>query len=244
VHILQESKELKKIGSSNSSDDLYNFLSQVSIIPFDTDKMQVLIKIDSARGRFNPSSLDENNSIVLQRYLSQYGVNSQYFEILADNFGGIKEDNSYNSRIFERYPSLFREYIASLKHLKIINDFYKQEYRDNSLSRVDFKNLFYFGKERGSFIDLNYATAEVWEMMLGSTKERAKELRLGGGTYSNKEDIGLKDSELQSLALFQTDCFEPILLVDIEIYEEKNYAHISFEYDIRTQRGSNFVYEI
>jgi len=244
--ILKASPDIKKIADSNSSNDLYMFLSQVAFIPFNVSDMEIILKISSARAKFNPSHLqnDLNSSNKMRDYLNSYGVNSQYLEILADNFGGIKDDNSYNSRIFDEKPSLFREYIASSEHLKQINDFYTQEYKDNSLSKIDFNNLFYFGSDENTTIDLNYATPEVWEMMLGVSRERAEALSLGGGLYESSEDLALNDEEKSSLRLFKADYFVPILLIEVEISNKIESAKISFEYDIENSKGSNFVYKI
>jgi hypothetical protein len=244
--ILKKSPDIKKIADSNSSDDLYMFLSQVSFIPFTLKNMEVTLKISSARTKFDPSYIEENATIKtkLGEYLNRYGVNSQYVEILADCCGGIQGDNSYNSRIFDVYPYLFRDYIASSKHLKKINNFYTQEYNDNALSKVDFNNLFYFGSERNTTIDLNYATSAVWEMMLGVSKERAEALHLGGGAYSSVEDLGLSDDESRALEAFKVSYFVPTILVEVEILEGEENSKISFEYNIKTEEGSNFVYEI
>jgi len=244
LNILRSSKDIKKIADSNSSEELYLFLSQVAFIPLEYKDLKIVLKISSARAKFNPSMLESNNSLLMRHYLNKYGVNAQYIEVLADNFGGIKDDNSYNSRIFEENPSLFREYIATLAHLKVINEFYIKEYNENALLKIDFNSLFYFGADKNTSIDLNYASAEVWKLILGVSTERAEELLLGAGTYETKEDLDLSDEEAQNLELFKTDCFEPILLVEIELNESKNYSTISFEYDISTQKGSNFVFKI
>ena len=244
LNILKNSPDIKSVVDSNSSDNLYIFLSQAAFIPFEVSGLEIILKVSSARSKFHPSSLDGNNSALMRQYLNNYGINSQYVEILADNFGGIKEDNSYNSRIFDEKPYLFRDYIASSAHLKEINDFYAKEYNENSLSKIDFNNLFYFSHDSNVSIDLNYATPEVWELMLGTSRERAEELSIGGGAYSTNDDLGLNDDEIRNLGLFKTSFFEPILFVEIEIAQNGSSSKISFEYDIRAQKGSNFVYEI
>jgi len=245
-NILKKSPDIKKIVDSNTSDDLYLFLSQVTFIPFTLQNMEVTLKISSARSKFDPSYIETNTTIKekLGTYLNRYGVNSQYVEILADNLNGIKDDNSYNSRIFDEDPYLFRDYIASSAHLQKINNFYTKEYNDNSLSKVDLNNLFYFGSERNTTIDLNYATPAVWELMLGVSKERAQALSLGGGAYSSAEDLGLNDDESRALEAFKVSFFVPTILVEVEILEGEKNSKISFEYNIKTEEGSNFVYEI
>lgn len=244
LNILKKSPDIKSVVDSNSSDNLYIFLSQAAFIPFEVSGLEIILKVSSARAKFQPSQLDNNNSSLMRQYLNNYAINSQYVEILADNFGGIKEDNSYNSRIFDEKPYLFRDFIASSAHLQEINEFYTKEYNENSLSNIDFDNLFYFGSDSNVSIDLNYATPEVWELMLGTTRARAEELSLGGGAYASIADLGLNDDEIRNLGLFKTSFFEPILFVEVEIAQNKSSSKISFEYDIRAQKGSNFVYEI
>lgn len=241
LNILKTSQDVNKI---QNPDELYTFLSQTSLIPFEISGINIILKISSARGKFQPSLLDTQNSALMRQYLNNYGVNAQYLEILADNFGGIKEDNSYNSRIFDENPYLFRDYIASLSHLKKINDFYAKEFNDNSLAKIDFENLFYFGNESNITIDVNYATPEVWEMMLGSSKERAEALSMGGGAYSEAVDLALSDDEKANFELFDCAYFVPILLVEIEVTKGTSSSKISFEYNISTKKGSNFVYKI
>ena len=246
--ILKTSPDIKSVVDSNSSDNLYIFLSQAAFIPFEVSGLEIVLKVSSARSKLHPSHLDANNSILMREYLNNYAINSQYLDILVDNLSGIKEYNSYNSRVFDEKPYLFRDYIASSAHLKEINDFYAKEYNENSLANIDFNNLFYFTNDTNSTnnykIDLNYATPEVWEMILGVTKERAEELSIGGGAYSSDEDLLLSDDEKANLALFKTSFFEPVLEVEVEIRQNKSSSKISFEYDMKTQKGSNFVYEI
>ena len=246
LNILKKSPDIQKIADSNSSSELYMFLSQTSLIPFDISGLNVILKVSSARKTFNPSYLHNSQKLssLMRQYLNNNGVNSQYLEILVDNLSGIKVDNSYNSRIFDENPYLFRDFIASEAHLKVINDFYTKEYGDNSLQNINFEKLFYFGPDSNITIDLNYATPEVWEFMLGTTRERAEELSMGGGAYSSEIDLSLSDDEKRNLREFSVAYFVPTLLVEIEILKSKSSSKISFEYDILTQKGSNFVYEI
>lgn len=246
LKILQNSRDLQNIADSNDSiDELNIFLSTAEMIPFSVSGIDVMIHIHSARAKYNPRDL--NNSLqahYLKSYLMKNMINIEYVNILLDSVSGIKEDNSYNSAIFERNPQLFRDYIASYRQLEKINDFYMQEYNDNSLKKVDFKNLFYFSKDTNTSIDLNYATAEVWEMMLGCEPQRALELHENGGIYTSKEDLNLNEEEKLRLSKYRTSFFEPYLQIDVELSQNGSSASISFEYDIKKKRGSNFVYEI
>ena len=256
LKILKTSPDINNLSESNSSSSFSEFLSQAAFIPFEVSGLEIILKVSSARSKFHPSHFDTNDTNVnedrkekMRQYLNNYGINSQYVEILADNFSGTEEDNSYNSRIFDEKPYLFRDYIASSAHLKEINDFYAKEYNDDSLSKINFDNLFYFTNDKNSSsykIDLNYATIEAWEMMLGVTKDRAEEISLNGGSFDSLEAVNeiLTVDEQVNLDLFEKSTLELILFVEVEITQNGSSSKISFEYDIKTKKGSNFVYEI
>ena len=93
---------------------------------------------------------------------------------------------------------------------------------------------------------MNYATIEAWEMMLGVTRDRAEEISLNGGSYDSPEAVKeiLTVDEQENLNLFKKSILELILFVEVEITQNGSSSKISFEYDIKTKKGSNFVYEI
>lgn len=248
LSILRDSKDLEKI---DSKDTLFMFLSSASFIPLESSGIRVLIELKSARAKLNVNNF-ENKLInkerrdALRRYLSAYEVNYDgYIDILSDVIGGIKVDFSYNSDIFYEKPYLYRDYLLSMEHLKEVNDFYTLTYRDNSLKKINFENLFYFSKDKNSSIDVNYATPEVWELMLGCDKQRALDLSLGFGTYEQEtiKDL-LSPNELVELKKFKFTYFEPYIAVVVEIVQNNNSAKIKFEYDIENKKGYGFVYEI
>jgi hypothetical protein len=244
LNILKTSPDVARVVDSNESDDLFNLLSQASFIPFESSGLEIVLKLSSARAKFNPNTLDTKTTEIFREYANNKMINSQYVDILLDNMRGVKVDNSYNSAIFDENPYLFRDYIASAKHLQKINDFYAQEFNDNSLKNIEFDKLFYFSSDKNTSIDLNYATAEVWEMMLATTKERAEFLAQNAGAYTDEASLNLNDDELERMKKFKTSYFEPIILVQIEIKKGESISNISFEYDIKKKRGSHFVYEI
>jgi len=246
LNILQTSQEVKMIGDDNSTSELFLFLSQAAFIPFESSGLEIIMKISSARAKFNPLLLKANQvrQDAMKQYLNNYMINSQYVDILVDNISGIKEDNSYNSSIFDENPYQFRDYIASAKHLEKINDFYTKEFNDNTLSKIDLSNLFYYSDDNSTKIDVNYATPEVWEMLLTTTKGRAEFLSNGAGSYVDEASLGLNSDELERLALFDVSYFEPILFVELEISQNGTSSSVSFEYDIKEKKGSNFVYEL
>ncbi|MCK4974154.1 MAG: hypothetical protein KAR81_02795, partial [Sulfurimonas sp.] len=139
---------------------------------------------------------------------------------------------------------LFRDYIVSRKHLSEIDDFYKKTFHDNNLKNVNFDNIFYFSRDKNTIIDLNYATADVWELMLGCTKERAQTIASGAGIWNNIDDINLYDDEKDMLGKFKTSYFEPYLEVVVNIMNSNNIAKVKFEYDMKTKEGTNFSYDI
>jgi len=249
INLLKNSREMEALAKNDSAEGLFIFLSQSGFIPFEIVNLKVSMEIDSARAKFNPNTLsDGNNTIDLKRvdalkeYMSRYNINHTYVDILLDNM--LPENTSYNSSIFDENPYLFRDYIASDAHLEEINDFYTQTYYDNSLKNVDFEKLFYVSPDRHTKIDLNYATAEVWEMILGVDKPRAEQLSLGGGSYSDLESLGLGEEERKSLSRFEVSYFEPSLDIRLHISKDDKSADIRFEYDIKNKKGLNFSYAI
>ena len=242
--ILKSSQEIQLVVDSNTSDALFLLVSQAGFIPFESNGLEIVLKIRSAREKFNPAQLDENRTVKLKQFMNYYRINSEYVDILADCIGGIKEDNSYNSRIFDEKPYLFRDYIASPKHLEEINDFYTKEYSDNALAEINFDNLFYYSSDTNVSIDLNFATTEVWEMMLTTSREKAELLSAGMGSYTAVEDLDLNDEELINLSMYKYSFFEPILFVELDLMQNGASSRVSFEYDIKKKKGSNFVYEI
>lgn len=245
--IFKTSKEMDDI---NSSEDFNAFLSQASFIPFEVSGIKVSLHLQSARSRFNINSLMNKNNTVsqkrvdsLKQYLNRYMINVAFVDILLDAMGGIKEDLSYNSEIFVQKPYLYRDYIVSYKHFSELSEYYENYYNDDSLKNVDFKQLFFYSDDRSYTIDLNYATALVWEMMIGCDKSKA--IALSEGYYDSFESIGLSDEELNILrSRFKVSFFEPYIDVLIKVVQDDLSAKIRFEYDMKNKKGSNFVYEI
>ena len=254
--LLKDSQDLKLVAQDTTGQALNIFLSQSSFIPFESSGIQILLEIKSARAKFNPNTLiskdkktlDDNKVNALRYFLSKRMVNDSYVDILLDGLGGIKEDLSYNSDIFNDNDNLYRDSLASLKHLEEFNKFYKDTFYENTLELVKFDKLLYFSDDanvsESYSIDLNYATAEVWELMLGVDQQRAEEIVLGAGYYSKDNLPFLSDKEKKSLESFKTSYYETFLEVTVEIIQDKFSANIAFEYDIAKQKGYNFSYEI
>ena len=243
---LKTSQELNDI---NSSEDLDLFLAQASFIPFQIKDLKISIELSSARSKFNINSLidkkkpDTKKVEILKQYLSNHMINISFVDILLDSMGGIKEDLSYNSGLFDEKPYLFRDYISSYEQFSELEAYYKKYYHDDSLKNIDFKNLFYFSHDKNYKIDLNYATKETWEMMLGCGESRA--VQLSEADYDSYESLGMDVEELNILKhRFKTSFFEPYIYVVITVMKNNNNAIISFEYDMKKKEGYDFVYEI
>ncbi len=251
LNIINNSAQIKNIAKDGSISELNDFLSKVSLLPFDLNGLHVSIEIQSARSRFNINDLVNSTGKpnisrveILKEYVSRYNINSGFIDLLLDNMGKIKEDMSYNTPIFNDKPTLFRDYIASKKHFDEIVGYYEKIYNDNSVQKIDFDKLLYFSAKKGDFIDLNYATPEVWQMMLGVDNAKALALSNGSGTYATIDDLDLTDVQKERLSKFQTSFFEPFLNVQVKLEQGEQKTYIQFQYDIKTQKGSNFVYEL
>jgi hypothetical protein len=182
-------------------------------------------------------------------FLSAKGVNTEYLNILDDMMSGIKEDGSYKSDIFNEHPSLFRNYIASKEHLEVANTFYKKSFHDDSIKNIMPQELFYTSAENNSSnykMDLNRIEPVVWEVLLNCDEPRAKQLSENAGFYTGTNDLGLSEDENLSLARFHQNIsyYEPYLAIEITIIKNDNKAVISFEYNLASKKGSNFVFKV
>ncbi len=249
LKLLKSSKELDALINDSSIEGLFMFLSQSGFIPLEISDLKISMEISSARAMFNPNTLcDGNNTIAwkkvdaLKEYMSKHHISQVYTDILLDNVN--PSSLSYNTSLFDENPELFRDYIASNTHLEKLNDFYTQRYYDNKVKEINLDKLFYPSPDRHTRIDLNYATSEVWEMMLGVDTVRAEHLSLGGGGYTNLESLGLNEEEKKSLSRFEVSYFEPVLDIKLQIIQNDKSAHIRFEYDIKNKQGLNFSYAI
>ncbi len=249
--MLKGSPELRQITDSNTSSALFAFLSSASVIPFQSGDVRVLVSLQSARGHFNINALKDANQTKanekaarLEELFLRHELTSQLVAYIQDAMGGIKADGSYKSDLFLERPELFRDYIASPHHLEKILLVYGQKYHINPYSKLNFDTLFSFEKEPKTKVDLNYATPEVWELLIGASRERARALYEKEGSFETLEDVGLDAKEKEMLALFDYSFFEPVIRVHIDIVEGNIKGMIEFEYDLRTQKAGNFVYEI
>ncbi len=251
LNILKKSQDLDLIVKDNSKDALFIFLSEASFIPFESSGVNVMIEISSARSKFNVNTLvnaggklEQKRVYALINYFSTFNVNNSYVDMLVDSISKTEEDIYYNSDIFNENPNLFRDYISSSAHLDEINNYYMKSNNDNSLSQIDFDDLFYYSINKNSKIDLNYATVQTWRLLLGCDEARAEQLNAGGGSYITIENLLLSDEEKLLLSNFSVSYYEPFLDVLVEIIEGDVSSKVRFEYDMKNKKGSNYIYEI
>lgn len=249
--LLKSSKEIDAIVDNDSSEGLYLFLSQVSYLPLTTNDTEVILEISSARSHINPNMFkDTNNTLNIQRvdsfkeYLNHYNVDYHYADIFLDGIMGVNDNFSYNTDIFTLNPKLFRDYIASKAHLEQFNNYFRDKYRSNTLSQINFDELFYYTKDSNIPVDLNFATVDTWMFLLGCQKPRAEYIYALAGMCSDYECFELSDQEKEKLTHFTTSFYESVLLVKVTMFQNNYKAEIAFEYDMKSKKGSNFVYEI
>ena len=66
LRILQSSPDVARVGDANSSTELYMLLSSASFIPFESQGLSVLIRLESARTKFPLNSLTPQKAELLQ----------------------------------------------------------------------------------------------------------------------------------------------------------------------------------
>jgi len=245
LNILKDSKELNKI---TDVDSLSAFLDQTSILHLDTKDVKVTIEMESARSKINPNSLiTKGREDAFKFYVTNHMINEEYAYMIFDLIGGIKEDSGYNTDIFIENPHLFREHIVSKYQLDEVKKFYEKKFHENSLNNINTEELFYITKDTNSSIyslDVNYLTVASWELILECTEDRAEMLHSAGGSYETISDLQLSLDEKLSLSKFASSTFEPYIDVKVKILQAHSSAYIRFEYNIKTKKGSNFVFEI
>ena len=239
-------KTYPALNEVKDKDSLAVFLSEASLIPLEREDLKVLIEISSARAKINPNAFaNKERMLAFKAFLIKNYVNEEYATTLLDVIDGVKEDNRYNTDIFNENPYLFRDYLASENHLLALNEIFKNKYHQNTLKNIDETELFYVSKDKNASIDLNYATPLVWRLTLGCDEDRANALSANGlGAYSSFEDLILSDEENQSLSKFSVSFYEPTIDVKISINKKNEKAFIRFEYNIELKKGSNFVFEV
>ncbi len=228
LSIIRDSKQIKDI---KDAQDLSLFLAESSFIPLSYKDSTITIEVSSAREKLNLNIFKNKERLeILKRYLLSKMVVVEFADILTDSMDGIKEDLSYHTDIFDANPNLFRNYITSYEHLDKLIEIYKNKYHDNHIKNIDIEKLFFLSKDTTTKVDLNFATSEVWELMLGCSKVRAEELSSNAGSYKQLDDLNLNDEEVKMLSKFNYSFYEPFLNIKLNI--SQNDKQSSFEFDI------------
>lgn len=249
MKILKDTPELNDI---NDSETFRAFLSQYStFIPLGND-MTVKVKLASARSKFTFNALRGNTEgakalkNALIGYFNARSINIGYVYLLQDLTNGIKADGMYNSGIFDENPYLFRDYISSDEQIKVLNNYYKKIYHDNSVDKIDLHNIFHFGNYKPSsyVIDLNFVNRDVFNIMSGKYYEQENNTSSQDDFFVDCNALTKKEKE-DMRRKFNASCdLQKIIAVTLFITQNRQNAEISFEYDILNKKGSNFVYKI
>lgn len=251
MKILKETPELDDI---NDTQTFRAFLLQYStVVPLSTD-MMVEVKLESARSKFSFNALQDNNTTeegsavknALMGYFSAKMINSEYVYLLEDLTGGIKEDGMYNSALFDDNPYLFRDYISSDEQIKELNEYYKKTYHDNSVAHINLHKIFNFGNYKNSsyVIDLNFVNRDVFNIMSGKYYEQENTASADDNFFVDCDKLTAEEKE-DLERKFNASCdLQKIIAVTLFITQDKQNAEIKFEYNIKTKKGSNFVYKI
>jgi len=245
--VLQASPDVNRLADSNSSSELYLFFQMTDSLPFNIADEKVILSLKSANAKVNINSLNKKNEELFRDFFSRYMISNNYVDILKECMRKNQAKDKYNnyiSSLFDKNPTLFRDYIASKEHLEQINRFYLQEYGDTNLKNIPFEELFSFKADSNSSVDLNYISSFGWELITGASQERAQELFAGEGSYNTMADLQLTPQERLNIAKFQTTFYAPYILVEIEILRDTNSVKIRFIYDIKSKRGYDFVFEV
>ena len=252
---LENMPEMKYLKKDKIGDALDIFLAQSEFIPFEAEGIKVGISIKSARRKINLNELLDLNisadSVEPQQleyfkaFLSGYGVNMSYVDMLKDSVSKYNINYTPSTDILDAKPDIFRDYIASYEHLEEINEYYKDTYYENSLAAIDFKDLFYLGRDSNNSycIDSYYMSTWTIHMLTGMSLEEAEENE--GHDFISGDDSNETDNIMGFRLCKSTDVdARKFLDVHLEIIQDEKTANISFEYDILNAKGYNFSYEI
>ncbi len=250
LSILKGTKMLDEIVDENTF-DLY--MSMASIIPLpEVNGLRVMISMESDRGKFNINTLSAKDKKLLGMF-EEYLLNSQYnvqdinylTELLMDAMGGSKD--LYYTDIFDQNPALYREKIINTRHLEQILDYYVLTRHDNSVALIPWEELFRFGDNNDSTIDVNYMEQASWQMILPFVQdELALEISESGEVYEKLGDISyLDEGSIKVLSDYNVSTYEPYVQVELDVTNDKNQsANIKFEYDLKNKKAYRFEYKI
>ncbi|NPA60271.1 MAG: hypothetical protein GXO30_07400 [Epsilonproteobacteria bacterium] len=237
---------LQLFDNITSSEDLAIFFDTGSMLYLEENDFSIYLQFSSARSKLPVTVLKEEKPFdIFLSFLQRKQINELFGYLLKDIIGGEKEDNSYETNLFQRYPMLYKNGLVEKKQLFILKRFYKSELHDNGVEKFNFSKLFYIGKVDNTYkIDLNYASVEAWEYILGVSKERAEQIVKDTKIKNKLEDFTILTSEeRQRVEIFTHSFFEPVIEVEVLINNNGLQSKIRFEYNFKTKKESNFVFE-
>jgi len=224
------------------------FLDSAAFIPFEVDDLRVKISMRSARSRLNINLLSSSEVLqeALKTYLIRYNIQdvAYFVDLLLDCMGGTQE--LYRTEIFDEQPWMYRDRIVDRSHFDQLLDFYVKMRHDNSIRTVAWEKIISFGDPKRAQIDANYATPELWRLMLPDAgDEQVKTLAEAGlEGYESEDDLNLSDEEREQIAPFGVTYYLPVAEVKVMIEEYDKMAEIVFQYDIASQQAKEFSYDI
>lgn len=250
LSLFKGAKELDEIVDATTF-DLY--MSMASVIPLpEVNGLRVLISMESDRGKFNINTLNAKDKKLLtmfQEYLqnSQYNIQDINYltELLMDAMSGKRD--LYYTDIFDQYPLLYRERIVNKKHLDQILDYYILTRHDNAVSLVPWEELFRFGDNNDSTLDVNYMKQASWQMILPFIQETtAVEIAESGEVYEKLDDISyLDEGSIKILKDYNATTYQPFIQVELDVNNDKNQSsRVKFEYDLKNKKAYKFEYTI
>jgi len=242
IKLLKTSPVLEKI---HNEDDLRYFIENTSIIPVALENLNVKVNITSAAGRININMLSSSNAFqeALSLYMVQYEIaDIEYFkDLLIDAMSGSLP--VYRTDIFDNLPWLYKERIVSMEHFEQITDYYIMTRHDESIKKIPWDELIRFGTHGDRYIDANYITPQVWQLLLPDLSEDiSNELAEWEIVYKADEDLGLSEEELDSLRKFKLSYYVPRLEVNVDVSRNDQNVHVAFEYDMKTKQVGSFDY--
>jgi len=240
--LLKTSPVLDKI---KDADELRYFLENTSIIPVALENLNVKINIHSAMGRININSLASFKAFqeALSVYMLQYDIEDiEYFQdLLIDSMSGNQPH--YRTDVFDSKPWLYRERIVSMAHLEQIIDYYIMTRHDENIKKIPWKQLVRFSVHNDRYIDANYMTPQVWQLLLPDLNEGVStDLAKWDVVYKESGDFGLSEEDLEHLKKFRLSYYVPRLEVNVDVSRNDQNVHVAFEYDLKTKKGGNFDY--
>lgn len=245
LFLLKESPELASIADAET---LNIFLSTASLIPFEVEGVAVKIEIASAGSKININALE--NSVLQEafiNYLIRYNVsNPEYMmQLIHDASHGISE-TGYMSDIFDINPTLYRDKIVSQEHLNVLLQHYVLTQHENSVNTIPWSNLVRFDDANNTTIDVNYLSADVWQLLVPEMSlEEAQERSEGLLVVSSTDQLGLSSvDEARLKPLFDGNFYTPKVAVNVAVLENNQSATIMFDYNLESKKGNHFEYGI